>query len=69
MSLRTGVVSGGLGSTFVMRLRRHLVRLLGMLQSLPGEFMPRQVILFFMALRRGTMSMGGKIVKFSSSPM
>jgi hypothetical protein len=29
-----------------MRLQRHLVRLMGMLESLPGVFMPRQVILF-----------------------
>jgi hypothetical protein len=52
-----------------MRLKWHLVRLLGVLESLPGEFMPRQVILFSMALRGGTVSVGGKVVKFGGSPM
>jgi hypothetical protein len=36
---------------------------MGMLESLPGEFMPRQVILFSMSLRSGAMSVCGK--KFS----
>jgi hypothetical protein len=40
-----------------------------MLQSLPGEFMPRQVVLFSMVLRSGTMSVCGKFVKFSGSLM
>jgi len=52
-----------------MRLQRHLVRLMGMLKSLPGDLMARQVILLSMALRGGTMSVCGKVVKFSSSPM
>ena len=42
---------------------------MGMLKSLPGVFMPRQVILFFVVLRGGTMSMCGKIVEFSSFSM
>lgn len=45
------------------------MRMMGILKSLPGEFMPRQVILFSMALRSGTMSVCRKVVKFSSSPM
>ena len=40
-----------------------------MLKSLSGVFMPRQVILFSMMLRGGTMSVGGKVVKFRGSPM
>jgi hypothetical protein len=68
-----GVVSGWvcrmLGSRFFMRLQRHLVRLMGMLKGLSGVFMPRQVILFSMALRGGTMSVCGKVVEFSSFPM
>jgi len=59
----------GLGNGFLMRLQRNLVRLMGMLQSLPGEFMPRQVILFSSVLRCGTMSVCGQVVKFSSFPM
>jgi hypothetical protein len=42
---------------------------MGMFESLPGELMPRQVILFFMVLRGGTMSVRSKVVKFSRSPM
>ena len=42
---------------------------MGMLQSLPGEFMPREVNFLPMVLRCGAMSVRGKIVKFSSSPM
>jgi hypothetical protein len=42
---------------------------MGMLKGLSGVFMPRQVILFSMPLRGGTMSMCGQIVQFSSSPM
>jgi hypothetical protein len=42
---------------------------MGILKGLPGVFMPRQVILFSMALRGGTMSVCGKVVKFSSFPM
>ena len=52
-----------------MRLDRHLVRPMRILKSLPGEFMPRQVILFSMLLRGGTMSVGGAFVKFSGSLM
>jgi hypothetical protein len=52
-----------------MRLQRHLVRLTGMLKGLSGEFMPRQVILLPISLRGGTMSVRGKVVKFSGSPM
>jgi hypothetical protein len=40
-----------------------------MLKRLPGVFMPRQVVLFSMLLGGGAMSVGGKIVEFSSSPM
>lgn len=40
-----------------------------MLKGLSGVFVPRQVILFSMLLRRGAMSVGGKIVEFSGSPM
>ena len=42
---------------------------MGILKGLSGVLMPRQMILFFMALRCGTMSMCRKIVKFSSFPM
>jgi hypothetical protein len=52
-----------------MRLQWHLVRLMGMLQSLPGEFMPREVNFLPVMLRGGAMSVRGKVVKFSSSPM
>jgi hypothetical protein len=65
----SGCVCGMLGSTFFMRLHGHLMRLMGVLKGLSGVFMPRQVILFFMALRGGTMSVCSKIVKFSSFPM
>jgi hypothetical protein len=58
-----------LGSRFFMRLQRHLVRLMGMLKGLSGLFMPRQVILFSKVLGGGTMSVCGKTVKFSRSPM
>lgn len=69
-----GVVVSGcvwrmLGSRFFLRLQRHLVRLMGMLKGLSGLFMPRQVILFSIVLCGGTMSVCGKIVKFSSFPM
>ena len=40
-----------------------------MLKGLSGLFMPRQVILFSIVLCGGTMSVCGKIVKFSSFPM
>ena len=52
-----------------VRLQRHLVRLMGMLQGLSGMFVPGQVILFSMLLRGGAMSVCGKIVEFSSSSM
>jgi hypothetical protein len=58
-----------LGNGFFMRLQRNFVRLTGMLKSLPGEFMPRQVILLSSVLRCGTMCVCGKVVKFSSFPM
>jgi hypothetical protein len=65
----SGLVCGMLGSRFFMRLQRQLVRPMGMLKGLSGLFMARQVILFSEVLRGGTMSVGGKIVKFSSFPM
>ena len=46
-----------------------LVRLLGTLESLPVEFMPRQVIFFSMVFSGGTMSVCGKVTEFSSFPM
>jgi hypothetical protein len=52
-----------------MRLQRHLVRLMGMLKGLSGQIMSGQVILFSKVLRGSTMSVCGKIVKFSSFPM
>ncbi len=52
-----------------MRLQRLLMRLLGMLQGLPGTFPARQMVLFLMMLRGDAMRMCRKIVKFSSSPM
>ena len=42
---------------------------MGMLKGLSGEFLPRQVVLLSVVLRGGTMSVCGKVVKFSSSPM
>jgi hypothetical protein len=72
MLLLSGVVNvclRGLCGSLVMRPQCHLVRLIGMLKSLPGEFMARQVILFSIVLRGGTVSVRGKVVKFSSSPM
>ena len=42
---------------------------MGMLQGLSGVFMSRQVILFSVVLRRGAMSVCGKIVEFSGYPM
>jgi len=68
-----GVVSGCfcwmLGSRFFPRLQRHLVRLMGMLKGLSGLFMPRKVILFSIVLCGSTISVCGKVVKFSSFPM
>ena len=58
-----------LGSRFFMRLQRHLVRLMGMLKSLSGVFVSRQVILFIVVLSGGPMSVRGKFVKFSSDPV
>jgi hypothetical protein len=40
-----------------------------MFKSLSGLFMARQMILFSIVLRGDTMSVCGKIVKFSSFPM
>ena len=40
-----------------------------MFKGLSGVLMPSEVILFSMLLRGGAMSVGGKIVEFSSSPM
>jgi hypothetical protein len=65
----SGRVYGMLGSTFFMRLHGHLMRLMGVLKGLSRMFMPRQVILFFVVLRGGTMSVCGKIMKFRSFPM
>jgi hypothetical protein len=45
------------------------MRLLRMLQGLPGEFMPRQMILLVVVLGSRQMRMRRQIVKFSRSPM
>jgi len=68
-SVVTGCVCGMLGRTFFMRLHGHLMRLMGVLKGPSRVFMPRQVILFFVVLGGGTMSVCGKIMKFRGFPM
>jgi len=58
-----------LGTRSSMRLQRHLVRLMGMLQGLSRLLMPGQVILLTMPLSGRTMSMRRQIVEFSSFPV
>jgi hypothetical protein len=53
----------------LVRLLGMLVRLLGVLQSPPGEFLPGLVILFLMGLRGATMSVRGAIVQLGGSLM
>ncbi len=52
-----------------VRLPGMLVRLLGVLQSSPGELLPGFVFLFLMGFRGTTMSVGGAIVQLGSSLM
>jgi hypothetical protein len=52
-----------------MRLQRHLMRSMGMLQGLSGLLMPNQVILLPMPFSGRSMSMCRQIVQFSSFPV
>jgi hypothetical protein len=52
-----------------VRLLAMLVSLLGMLKSLPGEFLSGLVILLLMSFGSTTMSVGGTIVQLSGSLM
>ena len=52
-----------------MRLLGMLVSFLGVLQSLPGEFLPGLVILLFMSFRSAAMCVGRAIVQFGGSLM
>ncbi|MGA2116571.1 MAG: hypothetical protein ABSH56_17670 [Bryobacteraceae bacterium] len=52
-----------------MHLPGLLKSLLGVFQSLPGEFLPGLVILFLMGFRGTTMSVGGIVVQFCGTLM
>src|SRR5579862_4637210 len=53
----------------LVRLPGPFVRLLGVLQSSPGELLPGLVILLLMCFGGAAMSMGGKVVHFRGSLM
>jgi hypothetical protein len=52
-----------------MCLLSLLVGLLGVFKSLPGELLPRQVILLVMGYRGAPVSVGGKVVQLSGALM
>ena len=52
-----------------MRLPGLLKRLLGMLQRLPGVFLPGLVVLFLMGFRGAAMSVGGTVVQLGGALM